>query len=306
MHRAITQAALAATFATFAWAQNTPTQNQSSSATNSAQGGQSFRGVLMDAKCQAIQSRTSGTGGQAPEASRSRTDASATAQSTGIGGAASATASGAGASGALSNTTNSGGTAATRNPTAGTTGTNHSHEGQATAHSAITPPTEARSTATAATASGATASGASSVTNYSGQTGNAPTNYIKGGAVANQGTGSSAQGSARTGAADATAGLGTGVTTGSDVAGTGDRNRAAADAAGSQWTTAREKYRDCRVTGMTSSFALLSNGTLYMIDDTSGAVRQRMASDTGTAIDWRTVTLMGTANGDRITVNSVQ
>jgi len=302
MHRAITQAAMAATFATFAWAQNSPTQNE----TTSAQGGQSFSGVLMDAKCPAIQSRTSGTGTLSSDASRSRTDASATAQSTAIGGAASATASGAGASGALSTTTNSGGTAATRNPTAGATGTNQSHEGQATAHSAVTPPTEARSTATAATASGTTASGASSVTNYSGQTGNAATNNLSGGAVANQGTGSSAQGSASTGAADATAGLGTGVTTGSDIGGNGDRNRAAGDAAGSQWTTAREKYRDCKVTGLTSSFALLSNGTLYMIDDTSGALRQRMASDTGTATDWRTVTVMGSGNGDRITVSSVQ
>jgi hypothetical protein len=101
-------------------------------------------------------------------------------------------------------------------------------------------------------------------------------------------------------------GVGTGLTTGSDIGGTGDRNRAAGDAAGSQWTTAREKYRDCKVTGITSSFALLSNGTLYMIDDTSGAVRQRMASDTGTAIEWRTVTVTGSANGDRITVNSVR
>jgi hypothetical protein len=96
------------------------------------------------------------------------------------------------------------------------------------------------------------------------------------------------------------------VTTGSDIGGNGDRNRAAGDAAGSQWTTAREKYRDCKVTGLTSSFALLSNGTLYMIDDTSGALRQRMASDTGTATDWRTVTVMGSGNGDRITVSSVQ
>jgi hypothetical protein len=202
MHRAITQAAMAATFATFAWAQNSPTQNE----TTSAQGGQSFSGVLMDAKCPAIQSRTSGTGTLSSDASRSRTDASATAQSTAIGGAASATASGAGASGALSTTTNSGGTAATRNPTAGATGTNQSHEGQATAHSAITPPTEARSTQQAPVAPPEAAQ--SSVTNYSGQTGNAPTNYIKGGDVAKSRNGSSAQGSARTGAADATAGLG--------------------------------------------------------------------------------------------------
>lgn len=73
------------------------------------------------------------------------------------------------------------------------------------------------------------------------------------------------------------------------------------------WTSVREKYRDCRVTSNTSSFALMSNGQLYMIDDTSGQLRQRMASNTaGGSSDWQSVTVMGNMQGDRISVSSIQ
>jgi len=74
--------------------------------------------------------------------------------------------------------------------------------------------------------------------------------------------------------------------------------------AGVQWTTVREKYKDCKVTADTSSFALMSNGRLYMIDDRNGTLRQQASSNTGG--DWRPVTLMGNMQGDHIAVSSVK
>ena len=74
--------------------------------------------------------------------------------------------------------------------------------------------------------------------------------------------------------------------------------------AGGQWTTVREKYKDCKVTSNTSTFALMSNGQLYMVDDPSGTLRQQSNSNTGG--DWHSVTLMGNMQGNHISVASVQ
>ena len=70
-------------------------------------------------------------------------------------------------------------------------------------------------------------------------------------------------------------------------------------------TDVREKYKDCLVTPTTTSFALMSNGQLYMVDDTAGALRQRMSSSTG-ASAWHTVTITGKMNGDRISAIAVK
>jgi hypothetical protein len=86
-------------------------------------------------------------------------------------------------------------------------------------------------------------------------------------------------------------------------------NAASTASTGGDWTSVREKYKDCKVTPSTSSFAMMSNGQLYMVDDTAGALRQRMSANTSTAAtssDFQTVTLMGTPQGDRISVTSVQ
>ena len=287
MRKVFTGTALAGTLAVFAFAQS-PQANQNSAT------GQSFRGVLMDASCQAIQSQSSGanntgaatarTSGSTGVQSGAQATSSRTGATTSIGGSAAMTASGAGASGSLSTTTNSGGTAATSNTAAATTGANQSHSGQAGAH-AITPPTEARSTATA---SGPGASGSSSVTTYSGTTGSAAAN--------NPSTGSST----------ISTNQGTGTGSGS-AAQSGERSRAVDDAgAGNLWTTVREKYTACRITPNTSSFALMSNGQVYMLDDASGMVRQRMSSAKTGGSDWHSVSVMGTMDGSRIRVSSIQ
>jgi hypothetical protein len=67
----------------------------------------------------------------------------------------------------------------------------------------------------------------------------------------------------------------------------------------------REKYKDCKVTPTTSSFALMSEGKLYMIDDSTGSIRERMNS-AGTAREWQSLTITGTMSGDRINASSVQ
>jgi hypothetical protein len=301
MFKMFTKTTLAMTVAAFAFAQTPQTSQsntQNNTNTNSAQstnqttassmttgGGQSFRGVLMDASCAAIQSTatqsTSIGSSLSPDATRNRTDAPSSAGSTGsstqnqslsagnssgIGGSTSNASSAAAAPGSSANTTNTGGTAATRNTTAEQSGANNSHEGQATAHAGTIPPTDARSTATASAAG--TTAGSSTLSTYNGASG----------------SGSAAD---------------------------GERNRSAAGAeatgAGSQWTTVREKYRECMVTPSTSSFALMSNGQLYLIDDSSGALRQRTSSNTaGAANDFRTITVMGTPKGGRLSITSVQ
>ena len=70
-------------------------------------------------------------------------------------------------------------------------------------------------------------------------------------------------------------------------------------------TDVREKYKGCLVTPATTSFALMSGGKLYMLDDTNGALRQRMSSSTG-ASAWHTVTINGKMSGDRISAISVK
>jgi hypothetical protein len=95
-----------------------------------------------------------------------------------------------------------------------------------------------------------------------------------------------------------------------DGSGTRARTAGAAPAAstGGDWTSVREKYKDCNVTPSTASFAIMANGQLYMIDDTAGAVRQRMSANTASSsgTDFQTITVMGTPQGDRISVTSVQ
>jgi len=87
-------------------------------------------------------------------------------------------------------------------------------------------------------------------------------------------------------------------------AGTGERNRSSHTNPDVHWMAAREKYKDCQVTPTTSSFAIMSNGQVYMIDDAAGSLRQRMSTNAGK--DWHTVTIMGNMNGDRISVSSIQ
>jgi len=70
-------------------------------------------------------------------------------------------------------------------------------------------------------------------------------------------------------------------------------------------TEVREKYKTCLVTPTTTSFALMSGGKLYMLDDANGALRQRMSSSTG-ASAWHTVTINGKMTNDRISATSVK
>jgi trimeric autotransporter adhesin len=284
MYRNLTHAALSIAFATFAFAQTPqsapvdPAPAVSRRITVSSENTQTFRGILMDAGCQAIQNRTTSsnslTSSISDEATRSRTipastppattsgteKSATTAHATGVGGAASATASGAGASGSLNNTTNTGGTAGNTPTTASTTGVAKDQAGEATATSKTTPPADERTTGNV---SGPTASGSSSVTTYSG------------------------------------------AGTASTTAGREERSRSMdATGAGDQWITAREKYKDCKVTSNSSSFALMSNGQLYMIDDPQGILRQQARSNTGG--DWQTVTVIGDMQGDRISASSLR
>jgi hypothetical protein len=201
--------------------------------------------------------------------SRGTEQSAATAHATGVGGAASATASGAGASGSLNNTTNSGGTGGNSATTTATTGVAKDQAGQATATSKSTEPADSRTTASA---SGPAASGSSSVTTYSGA-GAATTARMAGSETS---------------------------------ATTGERSRSIdSTGAGGQWTAVREKYKDCKVTPNTSSFALMSNGQLYMIDDANGTLGKQASSNTGRD-DWHSVTVMGNMQGDHISVSSVQ
>jgi hypothetical protein len=85
---------------------------------------------------------------------------------------------------------------------------------------------------------------------------------------------------------------------------TGERSRAADPLTDPQWTKVRETYKDCKVTPTTSSFAIMSNGQLYMVDDTSGTLRHKMSANTSS--DWAAVTLMGTKDGDRIRASSIR
>jgi len=83
-----------------------------------------------------------------------------------------------------------------------------------------------------------------------------------------------------------------------------ERSRSADPLTDPQWIKVRDTYRDCKVTPTTSSFALMSSGQVYMIDDTNGALRQKMTSSN--AGDWNAVTLTGSKKGDRIRVSSIE
>jgi hypothetical protein len=305
MYRTLTQAALSAALATFAFAQtpqSTPSPNapaDPAAAVNTqatpSDTAQSFRGILMDASCQAIQNRESSSNSQtsslSTESTRSRTvpatrgteESAATAHATGVGGAASATASGAGASGSLNNTTNSGGTAGNSATTTATTGVAKDQAGEATATATATPPADARTTASA---SEPAARRRTSVATETEKTETAAT-------------------ARTTTTPEATTTESAATSTDSSATATGERSRSTdTTGAGGQWTTVRDKYKDCKVTSSTSSFALMSNGQLYMIDDPDGTLRQQASSNTGS--DWHSVTVMGNMQGDHISVSSVK
>ena len=225
MYRILTHTALTATLATFAFAQApqtpdqqpAPRQTETSSAAP-ASGGQSYKGVLMDASCQAIQSRSTAT--TASDVTRSRPMPRSTAS------AAEA------------------GNASTSATTTATTGVATDQSGQATATNRTT------------TIGRETDKSSSSVKTYDGTTA------------------------------------------------TGERSRSAHTNPDVQWTTVREKYKDCKVSSTTTSFAIMSNGQLYMLDGGSDALKQR--TSTNTPSDWHTVTVVGNVTGDRITVTSVR
>lgn len=240
MKRIFQATGFSAVLVSLAFAQ-TPTSVQTSTET--------FRGVLMDASCQAIQGKSAAADGTG--AMPKSTEVSKSSQ---IGGAVAGTASGAGASGSLSNTTNTGGTGVasagtlkegndnTSPATTARTGTTSDQSGQAASNTAATP-------------GGTGASGSASETNYSGSR--------------------------------------------------AERSRSAGiSPAGERWATEQETYRQCRVTGDTNSFALMSNGRLYKLDDAKNMMSKRVESRSSG--DWSTVVVSGTVSGDRIRVTAVQ
>jgi len=133
-------------------------------------------------------------------------------------------------------------------------------------------------------------------------------------------TGTTAAPGATSGASSASAqgttGAATTGATGAPAAGfgqgNGERSRSA-DAA--MDNTVRERYRDCMARSTTTAFAIHSNGQLYVLDQASNdLVRQQMSgeafrasmSDRSGDPKWLTVTVNGTASGDRLTVTSVR
>jgi hypothetical protein len=135
----------------------------------------------------------------------------------------------------------------------------------------------------------------------------------EGGVAATRNTTANSTGANQSQQGQATAQAGTQSQTLRTYDGSGTRGRTAgagpAASTGGDWTSVREKYKDCKVTPSTSSFAIMANGQLYMIDDTAGAVRQRMSSNTASSAagsDFQTISVMGTPQGDRISVTSVQ
>jgi hypothetical protein len=236
MYRILTHTALTATLATFAFAQAPQTTDQQpvprqteTSSTVPASGGQTFKGVLMDASCQAIQDRSATT---LSSASRSRTAVDAATSNMPRSTASAAEA----------------GKAATSATTTATTGVATDQSGQATATNRTT------------TVGRETEKSGSSVKIYDGKT-------------------------SRSSAA-------------------AERSRSAHTNPDVQWTTVREKYKDCKVSPTTTSFAIMSNGQLYMLDGASDALKQRTSSNTPS--DWHTVTVVGNMMSDRITVTSVR
>jgi hypothetical protein len=121
---------------------------------------------------------------------------------------------------------------------------------------------------------------------------------------------------AATPAAAATTAATTGVATDQSGQATATREKAAASAAGersrsahvnpnSQWMTVREKYKDCKVTSRTTSFALMSEGQLYMLDDDSSSLKPQTSSSAASDSEWRTVNIVGKQTGDHIAVTAV-
>lgn len=79
--------------------------------------------------------------------------------------------------------------------------------------------------------------------------------------------------------------------------GQGTQNRAKKDAVS-------EVYKECKLKPATSSYALLSDGKVYLLDDTMGSLRQKMTGNTSTG--WITMSVIGSLEGDKIKVSSVQ
>jgi len=75
-----------------------------------------------------------------------------------------------------------------------------------------------------------------------------------------------------------------------------------------------DSYRDCHVKPSTTSFAIYSDGQLYMFDRISNQMMQdRMQNARSTAADstnsnkWSTITVVGTATSDRVlTIRSIR
>jgi hypothetical protein len=240
MYRILTHTALTATLATFAFAQAPQTTDQQpaprqteTSSTAPTSSGQTYKGVLMDASCQAIQSRSAAT--TSSDVTRSRPAADSSTATLNM---PRSTASAAEA-----------GKAATSATTTATTGVATDQSGQATA-------TNRTTTIGRDTEKSSSSKSSSSVKTYDGTTA------------------------------------------------TGERSRPAHTNPDVQWTTVREKYKDCKVSPTTTSFAIMSNGQLYMLDGASDALKQRTSSNTPS--DWHRITVVGNMTGDRITVTSVR
>lgn len=236
MYRILTHTALAATLATVAFAQapqtterQTTSPQTETSASAPANAGQTYKGVLMDASCQAIQSRSTAT---TSSVSRSRTASDASTANMPRSTASAAEA----------------GKAATSATTTATTGVATDQSGQATATNRTT-----------TIAGGTEKSAGPSVTTYNGT---------------------------------------------SSSSATGERSRSNHTNPDVHWTTAREKYKDCKVSPTTTSFAIMSDGQLFLLDGAGDALKQRTSSNTAT--EWHTVNVTGNVTGDRITVTSVQ
>jgi hypothetical protein len=236
MYRILTHTALTATLATFAFAQapqataQQTTPRTDTSVPASAAAGQSYKGVLMDASCQAIQSHSTPTTSSNVTRSGPAADSSTATLNMPRSTASAAEA----------------GKASTSATTTATTGVATDQSGQATATNRTT------------TVGRETEKSSSSVKTYEGTTSSA----------------------------------------------TGERSRSAHTNPDVQWATVREKYKDCKVSPTTTSFAIMSNGQLYMLDGASDALKQRTSSNTPT--DWHSVTVVGNMTGDRITVTSVR
>jgi len=69
--------------------------------------------------------------------------------------------------------------------------------------------------------------------------------------------------------------------------------------------TVREKYKDCKVTSRTTSFALMSEGQLYMLDDDSSSLKPQTSSSAASDSEWRTVSIVRKQTGDHIAVTAV-